>query len=486
MANQFSLEDYAAALEACAERPTDTVRAQENVPEVVVQQFWYDYGPQAGTLTTLEGHTLEVLSPGWWNFCAGPDFQGAQLRFNGTVYHGDVEVHLDPACWRTHGHHQDPRYNNVILHVILNRGVKEPQIQTQAGRQVPHLVLDTLCATSRDGLQPLRDAEEHPELAPREHGSCNRLFFGPAPDVLNDFIHLSGEWRLLNKARQLEERITAVGANQAAYEMLCRALGYRPFTTQFERIARALPYERAVQLAVQEPFLLESALLHLAGLLPTGSDETEALPAHGQRLSALREEYLSGLRPLNMDWPLAGVRPNNYPARRLAGLAGLIGGVARGGLTETLQRQWHELEKPVALRRAFEALFPRPMGYWARHYHFGGTPLGKPRAVVGAGRARSVIGNVFVPLALAQARLRGNQSWEEQIFAFYRRLPMEPDNGVYQRMVPRVLGDHPMRMTFCSQQGLLQMHEDWCRTNPSCRNCALLAYLESRASRPAT
>ena len=482
MIQPFELRDYEKALaHDCA---ADGNRARESVPEVVVQQFWYDYAPLAGELRTMEGHTLEVISPGWWNHCAGPDFQGAQLRFNGKLFVGDVEVHLDQPCWREHGHDRDPRYNNVLLHVVLNPVRAEYRVETAAGRAIPHLNLDTLGGIAGHTLGALPDAEDHPGLSPRMHGSCNRFLAEGAPELLVDFIRLSGDWRMLNKARQFEERMAAAGGNQAAYEMLCKALGYRQFTEPFQRLARALPYERAAQLALQEPYLLEAALLQLAGLLPEKQADVDALPAHGQRLAALRAEKLAGLRPLGLDWPLAGVRPNNYPPRRLAGLAGFLGRVARGGFSNALERLWQDEMDPVALRKSFEALFPRPLGFWASHYRFDGKALEKPCAVVGAGRVRSIIGNIFVPLALAETRRRGDQSWEDRIFAFYHRLPMEPDNGVYKRMLPRVLGDHPMRMTFHLQQGLLQMHEDWCRANPSCRNCALLAYLDNRA-RPA-
>ena len=110
----YNLEDYAALLSLAEASGASVARARESVPESVVQQFWYDYAVAAGTLSTLEGHRLEVVSPGWWNHCAGPDFQGAQLKFNGTLFRGDVEVHLDQPCWQAHGHHQDPRYNDVL------------------------------------------------------------------------------------------------------------------------------------------------------------------------------------------------------------------------------------------------------------------------------------------------------------------------------------------------------------------------------------
>src|SRR5690606_33569088 len=109
-----------------------------------------------------------------------------------------------------------------------------------------------------------------------------------------------------------------------------------------ERLARALPCERAYQLARQEPHLLEAALLHLGRLLPAGDAAVAELPPHGQRLAALRAEHLPTLRALAVAWPLAGVRPNNYPERRLAGLAGFLGRVATRGLARTLENCWQE------------------------------------------------------------------------------------------------------------------------------------------------
>ena len=472
-------------LEALAWRDTRAARAAETVPERVVQQLWYDRTRDAGILTTLEGHQLEVVSPGWWNFCAGPDFQGAQLRFNGTLYTGDVEVHLDQIAWRQHGHDRDPRYNNVLLHVLLNSPANSIPILTQSGRSLPHFVLGLLPGVNGNTSQ-LFDVEAHPEFAPRTHGSCNRFFARGAPEALTGFLPLAGDWRMLNKARRMEEQIAAVGPDQAAYEAILGALGYRSFTAPFQRLARALPYERAVQLSRQEPHLLEAALLHLAGLLPEPATTGGKSVPHLERLHALREEHLPTLRALPLEWPLAGVRPNNYPSRRIAGAAGLIGRVARDGLVISLERLWREHTKPAALRKAFEGIFPRPLGFWSRHYRFDGPTLDKATAVVGTGRVRSIIGNIFVPLALARARMAGDQSWEEQIFAFYRALPLEPDNHVYQRMAPRVLGDAKLRLNFRLQQGLLQMHEDWCRNNPSCRDCALLAYLERGARTSST
>jgi len=483
MAGHPLLDDYATLLHGVKQWTGAGQRARENVPEILVQQLWYDRAAHATNLASVEGHALEVVSPGWWNHCAGPDFRGAQIIFNGTLYRGDVEVHLDAPCWQEHGHHRDPRYNDVILHAVLNPVTAGFRAETADGRSIPHLHLSMLGAFAAEHPPPLEDMELHGGLVPRRHGSCNRFLAEDRANVLLDFVQLSGDWRLLNKARRIEERMDAVGPDQATYEQLCRAMGYRPFTAAMERIAKALPYERAVQLSLLAPNLLESAFLHLGGLLPVADAAIAALPPHGQRLVALREEHLPTLRALSLDWPLVGVRPNNYPSRRLAGLASLVGRTARKGLARSLEEIWHEHgADPRALRRAMESLFPGAMGFWSRHYRFDGAAMKKSSAPVGSGRVRSIIGNVFVPLALAQARQRGDQTREAQVFSTYHKLPLEPDNQIYQRMIPRVFGDSRQRLAFHGQQGILQMHEDWCERNPSCRDCPVLSYLDGRDS----
>jgi len=54
---------------------------------------------------------------------------------------GDVELHLVASGWRAHGHHVDPAYARVVLHVV---GANDSRALTTAhagGRAVPMLVL---------------------------------------------------------------------------------------------------------------------------------------------------------------------------------------------------------------------------------------------------------------------------------------------------------------------------------------------------------
>jgi hypothetical protein len=369
-----------------------------SITEQMLQAVWNEQAFPQDALRTEEGHAIEVVSPGWWNRQEGPDFQGAQLRFNGQLQNGDVEVHLHLAGWRAHGHHVDKRYDQVILHVVYDGKCSGVTASTSEGRLVPTLRLAGLIA------EPLGGEEGEPPFG-AERGRCATLHESQGTGELRRFLELAGDWRILHKARGLGERIERVGGDQTIYEATLYSCGFSQFKHQFRAIAQALPYERAAQLAQRDPLLLEAALLQIAGLLPESLPAESNLPAHFERLHALRSGSLDGLRILFPNWTRVGVRPTNNPERRLAGVTRLVARTARPGLLESIMRVWHESETPLAQRRAFEALFPRPM---------------LPR----------VLGTALVP-----------------------------------------------KLNFRLQQGLLQMYQDWCEPNPSCRNCLALNYL---------
>lgn len=450
---------------------------RDGVAERAIQGVWFDQVLPAAPLVSREGHRIEVVSPGWWNRGPGPDFRGAQLLFNGVLHSGDVEIHGDASDWYAHGHHHDPRYNGVVLHVVLQAKSAKPAV-TADGHTIATLELGPLVGDALEFL-PEASADLETALVPQGFGRCTQLLPAQGTGPLLRALDLAGDWRLLNKARVLRAAMEQRSADQAVYEAMLYACGYSAFKHHFHAVARHLPYERARQLAQRDPLLLEAAMLHLAGLLP-GSLPEEAGPVpHFTRLNTLRAEALSGLKPLPLLWRRNGVRPINYPERRMAGVARLIARTAQRGLWEAIQDLWRTPDKPIAIRRNFEALFPGALGFWGTHCTWTGKPMARPAAPLGAGRVRAIIGNVLVPAALADARARRDRSREERIHAFLDALPAEPANHVTARMLPRLFGEtKPPRLNFRRQQGLLQFHLDWCEPNPSCRQCSMYRHLD--------
>ena len=60
---------------------------------------------------------------------AGPDFLDAIIADErGRLLKGDVELHVRASAFVAHGHHLDPRYDNLILHVVFHDDTGAPTL----------------------------------------------------------------------------------------------------------------------------------------------------------------------------------------------------------------------------------------------------------------------------------------------------------------------------------------------------------------------
>ena len=448
------------------------------VNEHLVQCVWYDRLFSQEGLETSDGRELKVVSPGWWNHGEGPDFKGAQIEFNGRLRTGDVEIHLHPSGWTQHGHHLDQRYDEVMLHVVLELPASAREMCTSEGKGLPVIALSPYLESELSELAEELKADAFPYEVEGSFGRCASVVEAGGAEVMAEFVHLAGEWRMINKAREMRKRMERIGGDQALYEMVLYACGFSHFKEHFKAVARQLPYDRARQLGVENALLLEAAMLQISGLFPEDlPDELDALP-HVARLRGLRSTRLPGLRAMPLTWKRVGVRPVNYPERRMAGAARLVAKTSGDGLLETINVIWKLECSPLERRRAFEELFPSAMGFWASHCTWTGKTMARPTAPIGGGRIRSMIGNVFVPMGLAMARDSRDRAYEERVLAFFNALPQEPENRIQKIMLPRVYGScPPKKLDFRTQQGLIQLYQDWCEPNPSCKDCRVMGML---------
>jgi len=106
-------------------------------------------------LPLSNGEMYQLLSAGRPGGAMGPDvrdavFCVAPFQLSNAIGEmqrvGDVEFHLRSSDWRTHRHDSDPRYNNVILHVVLRHDDIQPTMR-QDGKIVPVCSLYDLPST---------------------------------------------------------------------------------------------------------------------------------------------------------------------------------------------------------------------------------------------------------------------------------------------------------------------------------------------------
>ena len=69
-------------------------------------------------LKTTDDEEITILSVGTRNHDSGADYNNARIKIGGTLWAGQVEIHVRASDWFRHQHQYDGSYNNVILHVV--------------------------------------------------------------------------------------------------------------------------------------------------------------------------------------------------------------------------------------------------------------------------------------------------------------------------------------------------------------------------------
>ena len=201
-----------------------------------------------------DGSNFQLISTGNYNtFESGPDFSCAQLKIDGIHWVGNVELHVRSSDWYTHGHHHDPAYNNVILHVVLIHD-KEVFVHGQA---LPTLELKSIIDTAHlEKYTPKKNVTIPCESIVQRQK--NLPFFSlVAPTLVQ---------RLARKSNT--ERLTTTDSMEWFYLLIARSFGAKVNEIPFELITTQVPWRRLKTLDSNERF---SSIIQASGLYPVFS-----------------------------------------------------------------------------------------------------------------------------------------------------------------------------------------------------------------------
>jgi hypothetical protein len=434
---------------------SDPGRLREHpITEHDVQRLWFEHLLPREFLLP-DGRRVEILQTGWWNHAGGPDFRDAAVRFpGGPVRRGDVEFHLSAREWAGHGHHLDPAYNGVVLHIALTGS--QPVVLA-SGDLVPTV---DLSAHLRDPVSVLL-GQLPPEqgLPAARPGRCCAALARLDPPVLRRLLADAGRHRLHLKAARLARQRQRDGAAQTLWEALAEAMGYSANKTPFRVLARRVPL---ASLAALPRILREARLLGTAGFLPR--TEITSWPPENRRHAA---RLWNAWWPVHSDpalaplphalWNLAGARPANHPQRRIAALAALAPSVSRlvGALAD-----WNSGALPTLRAR-------HP--FFESHATLRSRPAPRPIALIGPDRLAEIQFNVFLPWLLSQGR---------DIESVLAGLPAPASNRPLAIVAQRLFGStRAFRpRTALEQQGLLHIHHGFCAADTS--DCAACSFPE--------
>lgn len=453
-------------------------------PERVVRCIWHDRRLKKNRLKTVDGREVEVLSQGEWNRGAGPDFLDACVIVEGNEKRGDVEIHTCASGWKQHGHHKNKEYKNVVLHVFMWNDEKGPA-------DIPQLELFPFLDDDLTVIALTLDLENYPFSSLSRVGECNQLI-GEHSAALMHLVRCAGQERLFMKARRFERRLEKSTLDETIYRGLMEGMGYRPNKRAFARLAELAPHSavRKVQrkAGAGRAEILQSLFFHASGLLRGVQFNLWDVESreYAIRLDKYWEEWkgsLPGGRMKPNEWKTGGVRPANFPLRRMAGMSLLLAALPADGLGSMILDFGNELkeskgQKQVrAAARGFEKSLVQPgIGYWSRHLLPGGGFKEKVPALIGASLAGTLTLNIVLPVILCEAERTGDDALSKAVLDAYETFPALDIHQITRLMAYRIWGAHdagvPAKKEIY-QQGLLQIFFDFCDGNiKDCSACA--------------
>jgi len=500
-------ESYEQAVQWLGHRVAATWQAREigespaptrSVDERLLQCIWHDGLLLGRPLATVSRKSLVLISPGDWNHEAGPDFQRAEIVLDGQRLKGDIEIHLRSSDWAAHGHDRNFDYNSVVLHVFLQHTDEAHSDLLHNGRSIERLCLAPYLEPDLDTLRQTLALDDYPTGEPNRRGRCSEAIGSLDTDTLTAILDLAGDRRLEEKTARFAAQLSGELLDQVFYQALMTALGHKSGKTLYFLLAKRAPVAELADHAAECPpaeriLMIEAILYHVANLVPIG-DRAEPLDEPSQAyLDSLNRHwsrvagyFADRIIPPTRRW-IAGIRPVNFPWRRLAGIAYLVGErLERGLVGSILDLLWRSAPtqpdrrsvKQVADRLG-KVLNVEVEHYWTRRYVWGGKIAPHPQSLIGDGQARSILFNAVLPIALLWARQNSDRKRESIVLGLWRSFPRLPENQIVRLMSERLFGgDERFAGLFSTEhrnQALFQIFNDCCNNHMAdCSQCALV------------
>lgn len=472
--------------------------------ERLVQAIWNNQLLQPEGLKLADGRPLRVLDPGRWNGAGGPDFRDCRIMIGSEVLSGDAEVHLQASQWRSHRHDSDIDYNNSILHVVFQIDDARAADVLHNGASLPRLELEPYLFPDLETIRRSMTADDYPYDRPASLGKCHELMISLDPSVAADFLDRAGDERLASKIRRIEEQTGSADLDQAFYQTLMMSLGVGPAKSLYYLLAKRAPQSELRDFVgelppADHPAGIEAILFHVAGLIPPEEEMADA-PGESKQYAERLEELWRRFEPYWSDRLMAatrrwyrGIRPVNFPARRLSAIARLMARAMTTGrpllqdISDRVARSSETLRdaKPAkklhpVLRELAEWLqVGDTESFWASHYSFTAAPAPNPMQLIGDGTARSLVFNAVIPALALKARREANEQLEIAARRLYAIFPPLQSNHITEFMSRRLFGEGTaakgLLTTERRQQGLFQIFYSCCNSEERhCDSCYFL------------
>jgi hypothetical protein len=446
------------------------------ITERHVQTLWAEKKLSFG-MTTAQGESIEVISPGIWNFKAGPDFLQTHIRIGKMEYRGDVEIHLDDQGWYQHGHHTDSRYNQVILHLSLSSNSNVASIRKENGHEACRVYIDSQPALDLDALFASIHIDFGSTKQFESKGMCSQgLFQKLSDEKIKELLRSAAYWRMERKLQFLKSNASS-DLSLAFASGIAMALGYRHNAQAFFELFHFLFAYRDIP---RETLL--AIALGCCGFLEEGRKASWESSYYYQDLRKLWWEIKNEMThqaTLRLD----NIRPLHHPIRRLAYLTHLLQDRRLEQLWPLHQGLWQQFVSSQINHRQLENDFLEAIPlyndpYWDFHFTFESHSHDSLLPCLGKDVKMHILLNVTLPLLYSQIKEKQDSYELSKLDDFYGSLEVADTSK--SDYLQRRFFDSATNKKFLKNaqvvQGAYQIHHDFCmHYESSCDGCPFVA-----------
>ena len=452
---------------------TEAAFADGRISEKFLIQVWQQL-LVGNSFISEQGELIRLIYPGRINDDRGADLKDAVISLGGELLKGDIEFHRWSGDWKKHHHHQDPAYNNTILHVVMWRDT-ESVTYLQNGRGIPILALNKYLETT--ALQCTKTGY------PADFSTlpCYLAARALPMEKIAEMLDAAGRERFLAKAAAFRDGLCRDTPKQTLYRGIMGALGYAKNKLPFAELADRVPLHR-LEAVAQQPLTegqclarQQALLLGTAGLLPSQQGIGHSAVTSKHQVEALERywtEYGHSHRMSADSWCLVKVRPNNSPVRRIAGISYLLLRCRKEGILQEIVNLILETRVNQAYSALVAGLTVMSSGYWKTHYELGCHRGHAIPALIGSSRAAAIAVNIVLPFTYAWSRLKARPELATKTLEIFSTGPKTGTNAI-ERHMSKQMGRSCMPINSAQrQQGLLHIYKTLC-TQGKCAVCPL-------------
>ncbi|MEQ8924807.1 MAG: DUF2851 family protein [Fulvivirga sp.] len=416
--------------------------------EAFLHYVWKHQYFDKSALKTADDETISILTTGFHNSDAGPDFRESRIKIGNIEWSGSVELHITSSSWYDHQHQMDPAYEDVILHVVWQH---DKEIQRKDGTVIPTLELKS--RVDLNLVSRYKSLINSSGVSIPCEGSFAQI------DAITKYSML--DKLLVERLKQKSEEVLKIlnsthgDWEETAYCYLLLAFGLKVNKEAFESLARSLAF-KLIKKHNQDTKDIEALLFGMAGFL----DE----PMNDHYFNELKVKFKFftakyDLKPhlIVASWKFLRLRPASFPTLRLGQLAAILA---------NKQSIFQEFINNPDIKYLEKWLRISPGRYWHKHYHFGKETKSK-NGGIGKSTFDLVAINTIAPLLVAYGQTVDDYKYTERAVTLLEELKSENNKltRIYQE-----LGLKPK--SAADSQGMIHLYNNYC-SERKCLSCSI-------------